>query len=134
MDLRLGRSTSGYLGIYEEIDVGLDAFPCTGGVTTCESLWMGVPVLSLCGVRPATRNSAGILARVGIRDWAVQTPDEYISFAIGLPAKLEQLAQVRSELREQCAEGLCDGVRFTRGLEDAYRAMWRRWCASRAKQ
>ncbi len=100
LDLRLGRSTPGYLGIYEEIDVGLDAFPCTGGVTTCESLWMGVPVLSLCGVRPATRNSAAILARAGIRDWAVDTPDEYIAFALGLTDKLEQLAQLRSQLRE----------------------------------
>lgn len=129
LDLRLGRAAPGYLGIYAEIDVGLDAFPCTGGVTTCESLWMGVPVLSLCGVRPASRNSAAILARVGLADWAVETPEEFVAAALRTADDLDRLAQIRGQLRDRMRENLCDAPRFSRSLEDAFRTMWRRWCA-----
>jgi predicted O-linked N-acetylglucosamine transferase (SPINDLY family) len=130
LDLRQGWCAPGYLGIYEEIDIGLDAFPCTGGVTTCESLWMGVPVLSLCGVRPAGRNSASLLARVGLSDWAVQAPDEYVAFARRMANELEALSVLRALLRDRMMNTLCNAARFTRELEDAYRWMWRRWSAS----
>jgi predicted O-linked N-acetylglucosamine transferase (SPINDLY family) len=129
LDLRQGSCAPGYLGIYEEIDIGLDAFPCTGGVTTCESLWMGVPVLSLCGVRPAGRNSAALLARVGLRDWAVQTQDEYVAFAKRSANDLEALAVLRAQLRDRMMNTLCDAARFTRELEDAYRWIWRHWAS-----
>jgi len=134
LDLRQGSGGSGYLGVYREIDVSLDAFPCTGGVTTCESLWMGVPVLSLCGVRPAGRNSAALLARVGLTDWAVESTQKYLAFAVQLPNDLDRLARLRTTLRDGTAATLCDAGRFTRGLEDAYRAMWRRWCAEQGKR
>jgi len=130
LDLRQGSCAPGYLGVYGEIDVSLDAFPCTGGVTTCESLWMGVPVLSLAGVRPAGRHSASLLARVGLSDWVVQTPEEYVALAAGLANDLDRLAQVRTTLRDRMATTLCDARRFTRELEEAYRTMWRRWCSS----
>jgi len=129
LDLRQGSSGPGYLGIFEEIDVSLDSFPYTGGVTTCESLWMGVPVLSLRGVRPAGRNSAALLARVGLADWAVETPEQYLALGVRVANDLDRLAQLRSELRDRMAATLCDARRFTRELEDAYRTMWRRWCA-----
>jgi len=128
LDLRQGSSAPGYLGVYEEIDVSLDTFPCTGGVTTCESLWMGAPVLSLYGVRPAGRHSASLLARVGLSDWVVQTPEQYVALAAGLAEDLDRLAQLRTMLRDRMATTLCDARRFTRELEDAYRTMWRRWC------
>ena len=132
MDLRQGSNAPGYLKIFDEIDVSLDAFPCTGGVTTCESLWMGVPVLSLRGDRPAGRNSAAILTRVGLGDWSVETPDEYLAFAEALPNDLHRMSETRAGLRDRMLTTLCDGKSFTRALEDAYRAMWRRWCAKQS--
>jgi len=129
LDLRRGSFAPGYLGVYAEIDVSLDTFPCTGGVTTCESLWMGVPVLSLCGVRPAGRNSAALLARVGLGDWAVQTPAQYLAFAESLRNDLDRLARLRAGLRERMTATFCDARRFTPLLEEAYRTMWRRWCS-----
>jgi protein O-GlcNAc transferase len=131
LDLRLGSHGAGYLRVYGEIDVILDTFPCTGGVTTCESLWMGVPVLSLLGVRPAGRNSAALLSRVGLGDWAVETPQAYLARGVGVASDLDSLAHLRAELRDRMAASLCDGQRFTRVLEDAYRTMWRRWCAKK---
>jgi predicted O-linked N-acetylglucosamine transferase (SPINDLY family) len=130
LDFRQGTDAEGYLRIYDEIDVGLDSFPYTGGVTTCESLWMGVPVLSLCGSRPASRNSAGILARVGLSDWAVETEEQYLTMGASLANDLERLARLRAELRERMANTVCDAEGFTRTLENTYRNMWRRWCES----
>jgi protein O-GlcNAc transferase len=134
LDLRQGSCKAGYLGIYEEIDVSLDAFPWTGGVTTCESLWMGVPMLTLCGVRPASRNSAALLARVGLRDWAADTPEEVVAMALRQAGELDRLGELRSQLRDRMRASLCDGQRFTRELEEAYRAMWHRWCEQRGRK
>jgi protein O-GlcNAc transferase len=131
IDIRQGSSSPGYLEVYSEIDVSLDTFPCTGGVTTCESLWMGVPMLSLRGVRPAGRHSASLLARVGLSEWAVNTPQEYVALAVRWAGDLDNLARLRAGLRERMLPTLCDAQRFTRELEEAYRAMWRRWCGQR---
>jgi protein O-GlcNAc transferase len=133
LDLRHAPSTDGYLEVYNEIDVSLDTFPVTGGVTTCESLWMGVPVLSLCGITPLARNSAALLNRVGLADWTVHSPQEYVALAVRLPQQLDKLATLRGELRERVVKNLCDAKRFTYVLEDAYRIMWRRWCKGRNK-
>jgi predicted O-linked N-acetylglucosamine transferase (SPINDLY family) len=130
LDLREGSCKAGYLGIYNEIDVSLDTFPCTGGVTTCESLWMGVPMLSLCGKRPASRNSAALLMRVGLTDWIVHSPELYVAQAARAASNLESLAQLRAGLRTLTRGRLCDGQRFTRELEDVYRRMWRRRCSN----
>jgi predicted O-linked N-acetylglucosamine transferase (SPINDLY family) len=129
LDLRRGSSAPGYLKVCAEIDVNLDVFPWSGGVTTCESLWMGVPVLTLCGDRPASRNSASILARAGLNDWVAQSAEEYVALAARLPRELDRLAQLRFDLRDRMRTTLCDAGTFTRELEKAYRAMWRRWCS-----
>jgi protein O-GlcNAc transferase len=129
LELRQGSAASGYLRVYGEIDISLDTFPCTGGVTTCESLWMGVPVISLRGVRPAARNSAALLARVDLGDWAVDTAEQYQSLALQWTNDLTGLARLRAELRDRTAATLCDAKRFTRELEEAFRTLWRRWCA-----
>jgi predicted O-linked N-acetylglucosamine transferase (SPINDLY family) len=129
LDLRQGSSAPGYLGIYSEIDISLDTFPFTGGVTTCESLWMGVPVLSLCGVRPAGRNAAALLSNVGLQDWIAETPEQYLALAQRVANDLDALVRLRAELRDRMLATICDAARFTRELEAAYRAMWQRWCA-----
>jgi protein O-GlcNAc transferase len=89
---------------------------------------MGVPMLSLCGVRPASRNSAALLSRVGLCDWAAQTPEELVAVARRQEKDLDKLAELRSELRNRMATSLCNAQRFTSELEAAYRGMWRRWC------
>jgi len=134
LDLRQGSYGPGYLGVYGEIDVSLDTFPYSGGVTTCESLWMGVPVLSLCGVTRASRNSAAILARVGLNDWVVGTPEQYVALAARLANELDRLAQLRSQLRDRMEPSLCDARRLTRELEKAYRTIWHRFCTRQRQE
>ena len=129
LDLRQGSAMAGYLGVYQEIDVSLDTFPYSGGTTTCEALWMGPPTFGLSGMRPAARGTAMVLASVGLRDWAVPTPEEYVALAVRWAKNLEELAQVRAGLRERMRATLCDSTQFTRRLEESYRIMWRRWCA-----
>jgi predicted O-linked N-acetylglucosamine transferase (SPINDLY family) len=129
LDLRQGCGAPGYLGIYHEIDISLDTFPYSGGVTTCEALWMGVPVLSLCGVRPAGRNAASLLTRVGLASWVVSTPEQYLALGVKMATDMEHVSCLRAGLRERMAATVCDAARFTRGLEAAYRALWQRWCA-----
>jgi protein O-GlcNAc transferase len=126
--LRQGSCAPGYLGVYSEIDMGLDVFPCTGGVTTCEALWMGVPIVSLCGVRPAGRNSAALLARVGLADWAVGTPEQYVENAVRWANDLGSLADLRNGMRHRMMATICDAKGFTRDLEEVFRALWRRRC------
>jgi predicted O-linked N-acetylglucosamine transferase (SPINDLY family) len=123
LDLRRGHYGPGYLGVYAEIDVSLDTFPYSGGVTTCESLWMGVPVLSLRGETRASRNAAAVLARVGMADWALQTPEQYVALAAKWADNVDQLAELRVELRDRMMGTLCDGRRFTRELEETYRTL-----------
>jgi protein O-GlcNAc transferase len=133
LDLRRGSYGPGYLGVYSDIDISLDTYPYTGGVTTCESLWMGVPVITLCGVRPPGRNSAALLARAGLSEWVAQTPEEYVALAARQADNLDQLAKLRTQLRDRVNETLCDAEGFTRKLEQAYSTMWRRWCAGLSK-
>jgi predicted O-linked N-acetylglucosamine transferase (SPINDLY family) len=133
LDIRRGTDAPGFMSVYGEIDVSLDTFPFSGGVTTCESLWMGVPVISLCGVRPAGRHSAAILKRVDLDDWVADRPEQYVELAKRLSGNLESLAKTRIELRERMKPTLCDAERFTRGLEAAYRSIWRKKCVVDAR-
>ncbi len=120
-----------YLALHEEIDVNLDAFPYTGGTTTCHSLWMGVPVVTLAGETVASRGGASALATVGLGELVARSEDEYVAIAARLASDRAQLERLRSSLRARVASSpLSDAARFTRDLEAAYRTMWRRWCAS----
>jgi predicted O-linked N-acetylglucosamine transferase (SPINDLY family) len=130
LDLRKGSNEPGYLAVLGEIDICLDTFPVTGGVTTCESLWMGVPVLTLCGVRPVARNSASMLTRVGLSDWIAHSREEYCDLAARFASDTANLSALRAELRERMDKSICDARRFTRQLEETYRTWWRRWCAA----
>jgi predicted O-linked N-acetylglucosamine transferase (SPINDLY family) len=115
-----------HLPVYNEIDISLDPFPWCGHATACQSLWMGVPVISLHGRAHAGRMVASVLKSVGLDDWIAATPDEYLELAVRWAANLERLAELRSGLRGMMeASPLCDGQSFTRNLEEAYRTMWR---------
>jgi predicted O-linked N-acetylglucosamine transferase (SPINDLY family) len=120
-----------HLDDYARIDISLDAQPWSAHTTTCESLWMGVPLVTQRGTRAAGRASASILVAAGMGELIAETPDGFVALAAGWASAPHRLADLRARLREHVRRSaLCDGATFTRGLEAAYRQMWRRWCAS----
>jgi predicted O-linked N-acetylglucosamine transferase (SPINDLY family) len=101
------------LGQYNAIDLGLDPFPFVGGATTCEALWMGVPVITCPGETFAGRHSLSYLRAVGSTGTIVRDLEEYVALAVHWATHLPQLAGVRAGLRQQMAGSpLCDGNRF----------------------
>jgi protein O-GlcNAc transferase len=125
-------SVAEYFLVYERIDVGLDPFPYAGGTTTCDALWMGVPVVSLAGKAPLSRAGLGVLTNAGLPELVAGTPGEYARVAAMLAGDLPRLAALRAGLRERLHRSpLTDAPRFARNVEAAYRMMWRRWCAGR---
>jgi predicted O-linked N-acetylglucosamine transferase (SPINDLY family) len=121
-----------YLALHGRIDVNLDAFPYSGGTTTCHSLWMGVPVVTLAGQTVVSRGGASALCAAGLRGLVAATEDQYVEIAAGLATDAPRLARLRSGLRDRVASSpLADAARFTRDLEAAYRAMWEDWCRRR---
>lgn len=130
LELLPRQDLAGYFRLFHRVDVALDPFPHAGGTTTFHSLWMGVPVLTLAGRAIAERGGVGVLGPVGLTDFIATTPDTYVAIAERCAADLDGLAAVRAGLRARMeASPLLDGAGFARDLEDACRAMWRRWCA-----
>ena len=120
-----------HFGLYNEIDVALDTDPYNGATTTCDALWMGVPVVTRAGAAHVSRMAASLMTAAGLIETIAASADEYERIAIALARDPERLARMRATLRPRMAASpLCDGAGFTRNLEDAYRAMWRRWCAA----
>ncbi len=117
------------LKAYGGIDIALDPSPYSGGLTTVEALWMGVPVVTLSGKTFASRHSTSHLSNVGLTELITDSPEEYVSAAAELAGDLSRLADLRAGLRRRMsASPLCDANRFARDLETAYRGMWRTWC------
>jgi predicted O-linked N-acetylglucosamine transferase (SPINDLY family) len=113
-----------HMAMYGQVDIALDPFPYNGTTTTCEALWMGVPVITLAGDRHAARVGASLLAQVGQNEWVAKSADEYLEIAAMLAGDLAGLAKLRGVLRERLRKSpLCDEKRFARDVEDAYRQM-----------
>jgi len=131
LDLRSSRGYPGsHFSIYNEIDIALDPFPWNGHVTSCEALWMGVPVITLYGRTPAGRLCASILNQAGLDELVAKTPEEYINIAAGISRDRSRLEGLRKGLRARVANSiLCDGASLARAVENAYRGMWYRWCS-----
>jgi predicted O-linked N-acetylglucosamine transferase (SPINDLY family) len=126
--LRGSSSHAEYLAAYGEVDLALDPFPFAGGLTTCEALWMGVPVLTLAGCTLVSRMGVSHLARVGLPELIARSPKEYVEVSLALIREPGRLAQLRAALRPRmAASSLCDARTFTRHLEIAYRMMWERY-------
>lgn len=122
-----------YFDRYQTIDIALDPFPYGGGTTTCDALWMGVPVVSLAGPTAVSRAGLSILSNAGLSELAAQTPEQYVHIAADLAADLPRLAALRSTIRSGMRESpLMDAPRFVRNLENAYRQMWIAWCSAPA--
>jgi protein O-GlcNAc transferase len=119
------------LTTYADIDIALDPFPYSGGLTTCEALWMGVPVITLTGNTFAGRHSTSHLTNVGLPELVTTTPEDYVAVALALAQDPQRLATLRQGLRERMAASpLCDAKGYTRDLEAAYRQMWVKYCGS----
>ena len=124
-------NTGIYLGVHHGVDISLDTFPWSGHTTACESLWMGVPMVTLRAGCHAGRMVASVLTQTGLTELIANTPEEYVEIATRLAQDVNRLGAMRSQLREQVKNSpLCDGKGFTRGLETAYREMWQKWCAN----
>ena len=123
---------SKYFQIYGQIDVALDPFPYGGGTTTCDALWMGVPVVSLAGQTGVGRGGVSILSNIGLTELIAKNTEEYVRIAVGFANDLPRLNVLRAALRERMRNSpLMDTPRFARNVEAAYRTMWRRWCEKR---
>jgi predicted O-linked N-acetylglucosamine transferase (SPINDLY family) len=116
------------LASYADVDIALDPFPYNGGTTTCEALWMGVPVVTLAGDRFVSRVGTTILRHAECSDWVTADVDGYVRTAVSLAADRTRLAEIRVSLRNQVRQSpLGDTTGFTRSWEDALRMVWRRW-------
>lgn len=123
------RNPGDHLALYSRIDLALDPFPYNGTTTTCEAMWMGVPALTLAGERHAARVGASLLTQVGLEHLIVRTRRDYVARAVQLVAAPQELAAIRSGLRDRMAASpLCDAAAFARDMEAAYRTIWRAWC------
>ena len=118
-----------YLATYHQIDISLDPFPFNGCTTTMESLWMGVPVISLRGNRYVSHMGETILRHMGLDNHVTDNMDAYINKAVDLATNIPALKDIRSQLRKKLLDStLCDGADFTRKLEVLYRDVWVSWC------
>jgi protein O-GlcNAc transferase len=133
LELRGSSPHADMLGEYGDIDIALDPFPYSGGMTSAEALWMGVPVVTWPGDRIASRQTVAFLTELGLTDLAASSADDYVRIAAELAGDPARRAELRRTLRPRMAGSpLTDGTQFTPGLEAAYRQMWRRWCADEA--
>jgi protein O-GlcNAc transferase len=120
-----------YLRHYNQIDIALDPFPFVGGATTCDALWMGVPVVTLRGPTATSRGGVSILSNIGLHELIADTPEQYIKIAADLANDLPRLSHLRSTLRDRMLQSpLMDARQFARDMETIYRQVWQRWCAS----
>ena len=120
------------LQAYAEVDLGLDPFPYSGGVTTLEAMWMGVPSVTFVGETFAGRHSATHLTAAGLGQFCANTVDDYVAMAVSWSRRPEELAELRVGMRERVAASpLCDAPRFAQNLSCELMRLWTNWCESR---
>ncbi len=130
VELRASSGHREFMREYNDIDIVLDPFPYSGGLTTCEALWMGVPTVTRPGEIFASRHSMSHLSNAGLADWVAPDLRTYVELAVAKASDIESLATLRSGLRAKVkASPLCDATRFGRNLGAALRFAWRDWCA-----
>ncbi len=117
-----------HLENYREIDIALDPFPYNGTTTTCEALFMGVPVITLEGEEHRSRVGVSLLKQVGLENLIAKTPENYVGIACSLASETEALAELRKNLRARMENSpLMDEAGFTKRLETVYQEMWQKW-------
>jgi len=114
---------------YNRMDIALDAFPFNGATTTCQALWMGVPVVTLVGETHVARAGLALLSTVGLTELIAYTSKEYVEICVKLVSDLNYLNKIRMTMRERLlASPLIDGKSFATQLESHYRTIWQKWC------
>ncbi len=120
---------SDHMNLYNKVDIALDTFPYNGTTTTCEALWMGVPVISLAGTSHHSRVGLSLLNSAGLPEMVAESSQEYIDKVLELAADTSRLSELRVSLREHLkASPLTDAKRISESIESAYRDMWKRFC------
>jgi len=120
---------SRHLEVYNYIDIALDTYPYNGTTTTCQSLLMGVPVVTLTGQHHASRVGLDILSRVEMEFFSAKSPEEYVKKAVALALNPDALVKMRKTMRHRLAASpLCNYGVITKDIENAYRQMWHKWC------
>lgn len=118
-----------HLGSYHAIDIALDTFPYNGTTTTCEALWMGTPVVALCGQTHAGRVGASILRTVGLPELIADSPEQFVQIAAELAKDRERLENLQQRLAQHTRSSpLCDGPGMASRFERVVRMMWQEWC------
>jgi len=113
-----------HLKLYNHIDIGLDPFPYNGTTTTCEALWMGVPVITMLGNRHASRVGASILTHAGLKEFIATDINGYINMAIEYANNIDSIKSIRTELRHNMQNSnLCNSDVFAKNVEQAYQNM-----------
>ena len=121
---------SQYLRTYQRVDLGLDTIPYNGHTTSLDSLWMGVPVITLIGKTVVGRAGFSQLSNLGLAHLAAKSEEEFVRIAVGTATNLPALSALRAGLRERMLKSpLTDAKGFTAAVEESYRQMWRNWCA-----
>ena len=119
-----------HMAAYNRVDISLDPFPHTGGVTTLEGLAMGVPVITLTWPTLVGRLSTSFLTTLGMTDWIASTPDEYVEIAVRKVRDLPALNDLRQSLRPKMRGSIIgDGKAHVTAVEQEFRTLWREWCA-----
>jgi predicted O-linked N-acetylglucosamine transferase (SPINDLY family) len=132
LDFRPWSDFTQYMQLLERSDMTLDPYPFNGGTTTCHSLWMGAPVITLAGDRHASRMGLSMMTAIGLPEFVAHTPEQYVQIAVEMAQDLPRLAAIRAGMRNRLkASPLLDAVGYTRNLESAYRRVWGKWCESR---
>jgi protein O-GlcNAc transferase len=119
-----------YLSWYGGIDIALDPFPYAGGTTTCDALWMGVPVVTLAQKTAIGRGGVTIMKNVGLPEMVAESEEEYVRKAVELARDHQRLGAMRTGLRDKMRSSpLMDSGRFAAEMEGIYRDVWKKWCA-----
>jgi protein O-GlcNAc transferase len=123
------RPLAEYLVEYHAIDIALDTFPYEGGTTTCDALWMGVPVVTLAGELGVTRSGVSIMNQIGLTEMIAKGPGEYVKLAVELAGDAGRLAELRGMIRGKMLKSpLMDAKGFAADVERGYREAWGKWC------
>ena len=126
--LELRPGSKDYLRDYLDVDIILDTYPYQGGGTTCEALFMGLPVVTTAGSRHGARFAVSLLKNVGLGELVAESPVAYVERAVGLANDAELLAALHTAIPGMMrASPLMDGARYVRAVEAAYEMIWERY-------